>query len=449
MSSLLARFRQHLDRARLLTKPGSALVAVSGGVDSVALLDLLAATAPERHIALIVGHVDHGIAPNSAAVAEGVRALATQFQLAFELGTLQPALGPAASETAARRARYAWLRETQRRTGSCYLVTAHHRDDQIETVLLRFLHGSGPAGLAGIPVRSRGGLVRPLLPFTRVELEAHCAARGLTWHRDPANLDPRHLRSWVRTELLPLLETRLGLAVRGRIVDVGRQAANDRQAWAAVLDLLPALDLRITPDGCDVVRATLAGYDAVLAETVLRAAGRRVGCRLGAREARRLRDLVGGPSGRRTSLGGGWIGEVAFDRLRITEEKVALPGATVASTAERGGVVFGSWRLGWVPEAAPSRIEREGWQTWVPGSGWSVRGPRPGDMVRPLGGVGRRPLRRLLMEARVPRSDRASYPVIVQGETILWVPGICRSAELLPDPGTPAVRLDVTEWKGS
>ncbi len=53
------------------------------------------------------------------------------------------------------------------------------------------------------------------------------------------------------------------------------------------------------------------------------------------------------------------------------------------------------------------------------------------------------------MEARVPRSDRASYPVIVQGETILWVPGICRSAELLPDPGTPAVRLDVTEWKGS
>ena len=444
MSTLLARFQRHLDRGRLLTEPGTALAAVSGGADSVALLDLLSEVAAARGVSLVVGHLDHGISGDSAAVAEAVRDLAAQYHLPFELGQLAPPLGPGASETAARRARYAWLRDTQRNVGARYLVTAHHRDDQVETVLLRFLHGSGPAGLAGVPAKARGGLVRPLLPFTRAELEAHCAARGLAWHRDPANRDPRHLRSWIRTTLLPLIEQRIGGDARQRILDVGRQAARDRQAWNSVLDLLPGLELRIEASGFDVVRASLAGYDEVLAETVLRAAGRRVGCRLGERQARRLLELAGRPSGRRISLGAGWSGEVAFDRLRVRREGPA-PVTALAPAGERGRATFGGWRVGWEPEPAPPQIERGGWRTWIPGAGWSVRAPRAGDVVLPLGGVGHRPLRRLLMEARVPRSDRASYPVVVRGETILWVPGICRSAEQLPDPGTPAVRLDVTE----
>ncbi len=448
MSTLVARFREHLDRRRLLAGPegGTALVAVSGGADSVALLDLLAEVAPERGLNLVVGHVDHGIAPppDSAAVAESVRALADRYDLPFELGRLSPPLGPGASETEARRARYAWLRETQARVGAHYLVTAHHRDDQVETVVLRFLHGSGPAGLAGMPVKARGGIVRPLLPFTRDELEAHCNARALSWHRDPATADPKHLRSWVRTTLLPVIEQRLGPEARSRIADVGRHAARDRRAWNAVIEMLPGLDLKSRATGFNVVRAVVAGYDEALAEAVLRAAARRVGCRLGARQARRLIELAGRPSGRRIPLGAGWTGEVAFDRLSVKKEERGFV-TPLAPAEERGRASFGEWRVGWRPEPAPSRIERGGWSTWISGAGWSVRAPQSGDVVRPLGGVGRRPLRRLLMEAGVPRSDRAFYPVIVRGETILWVPGICRSAEQLPDPGTPAVRLDVTE----
>src|SRR5258708_31772459 len=94
-------------------------------------------------------------------------------------------LGPGATETAARRARYAWLREVQHRLGAAYLVTAHHRDDQIETVVLRALRGSAPAGLAGIARRGRDGLVRPLLPFTHAHLVAHAAPRGLAAHTHP------------------------------------------------------------------------------------------------------------------------------------------------------------------------------------------------------------------------------------------------------------------------
>src|SRR5436190_1206850 len=90
-------------------------------------------------------------------------------------------------------------------------------------------------------------------------------------------------------------------------------------------------------------------------------------------------------------------------------------------------------------------LPRSDWTTWIAGPRWEVRAPRPGDRLVPVGGVGHRPVRRLLMEARVPRSSRASYPVVARGETILWVPGICRSAADLPRPGTRAVRLHVTE----
>jgi len=93
------------------------------------------------------------------------------------------------------------------------------------------------------------------------------------------------------------------------------------------------------------------------------------------------------------------------------------------------------------------QMERATWTTWVDSAAWEVRGPARGDSLVPLGGVGHRPLRRLLMEGRVPRSERPRYPVVSRGETILWVPGICRSAAGVPAPGTRAVRLDVIEYR--
>src|SRR3989442_9569596 len=223
MASLLDRFRDHLQRARLLARPGTGIVAVSGGSGSVALLDLLQAAAAERGLALVVAYADHQIQRGSGDVGKLVSGLADRYGLPFELGEL--GLGPDATETTARRARYAWLREVQRRRAARYLVTAHHQDDQVETVMLRVLRGSAPAGLAGIPALARGGLVRPLLAFTRAELVAHVAAQRLAVHDDPANRDPRHLRSWIRLELLPLIEPRLCRARPPALLPVPRAAA--------------------------------------------------------------------------------------------------------------------------------------------------------------------------------------------------------------------------------
>src|SRR5256885_1349215 len=143
--------------------------------------------------------------------------------------------------------------------------------------------GARPAAAAVLPSRARGGLVRPLLPFTRRDLVDYVAARGLRVHDDPANRDPRHLRSWIRTVLLPLVSERLGAGARDDVARAGRAAALERRAWDRVLGHLPDLDLRVHEDGFDVARGGLAGYDNALAVAVLRAAAPRAGLVLGPR----------------------------------------------------------------------------------------------------------------------------------------------------------------------
>ncbi len=447
MTPLLPRLRDHLAQRRLFVGPGTAVVAVSGGPDSVALLDLLHTLAPELGLALVIAHADHGIQSGSRTVAQSVADLARRYALPFELGELR--LGPGATETVARRARYAWLHQVKERCGARYILTAHQRDDQIETIVLRLLRGSAPAGLAGIPARGRGGLVRPLLPFTKRELAAHAATRGLPVYDDPANRNPGHLRSWVRTVLLPLVTTRLGARLGDDVLRAGRAAALERRAWNSALEHLPDLHLRVVPQGFDVARERLARYDDSLSVAVLRAAARRVGLVLGVPRARRLVALARRPSGRRASLGDGWDAEVAFEDVRVRNRTRDVGEVRevveVGEEKQRGNARFGTFRVAWSPERAPARLPRGDWTTWIARGHWEVRSPRAGDRLVPLGGVGRRAVRRLLMEARVPRSDREGYPILARGATILWVPGVCRSAVDLPRPGTPAVRVDVTK----
>src|SRR6266576_1647288 len=364
-ASLPARVLAHIRENRLFREPGETLVAVSGGADSVALLDLLHGMAAELGLTLVVAHVDHGISSDSRTVGRSVKTLAEKYGLSFESAELH--LGPDTTETEARRARYAWLREVQKRRGATYIVTAHHEDDQVETILLRGLRGSARAGLAGISPRGRGGLVRPLLPFTRSELLAHVAERCLPVYEDPANRDPRHLRSWVRTTLLPLLNERLGSRLRHDLLEQGRHAASDRRAWDHMLDIVPELALTVQGTTVTVARASVSGYDNALSVALLRAAARRVGLVLGPTRARPLVGLAQRPSGRRLPLGDGWSAEVAFDQLRIGRDGHAVDCALerIWPSGERGTARFGEFEIQWSPAASPALIERATWTTWL------------------------------------------------------------------------------------
>lgn len=448
---LVTRFRLHLRETRLFPEPGTVLVAVSGGSDSRALLELLVRVAREFGLELCVGHVDHGIAPTSDRWAEAVRALADAHGLPFELARAE--LGPAASETDARRGRYRALRAMQRRVGARYLVTGHHADDQVETVLFRFLRGSGPAGLAGIAPSGRRGLTRPLLPFRREALRAWLDTTVPDHGSvdDPANRDPRHERVWLRHDVLPMLRRRRP-DVDARILAAAGHAAADRAAWGAVLTVLPELEFRRTAHGVEVARAPLEGYDKVLSEAILRALGREAGVVLSRRDVRRTAAFLRSTqSGRTLELSGGWTVETVFDRFRVhrPSARTVVPHEVVAWGAEPSGeATWGEWCITWRSEHA-GPVGRRADTTWVtPGLG-IVRAFHAGDRMRPLHGTGRRKVRRLLMEARVPRRERARYPVLERDGEILWIPGICRSAAALPRPGEPATRLDAHRHRDS
>ena len=434
---LLDLFREHLEALAL--PPVPALVAVSGGPDSVALLDLLVLAGIPSRAPLTVVHVDHGIHSASGDAEALTRRLAAANGLAYECVRL--ALGSSASETEARAARYAAIDRVRNSRGAELVFLGHHADDQAETVLMRVLRGTGPAGLAGIAPRA-GPYVRPLLPFRRAELAEHLARRDLATWTDPANRDVRHLRSWLREVLLPQAETRLP-DVHERLHDVARQAARNRRAWSEVLEVLPGLDVTGERAAISVAAGALAGYDSALGAAVLIALGQRAGCTIGEARARRVLRLVrSGRSGSSVPLGGGWKAELAFDRLRLVpptehaEAALELDAGTVSR--------WGRWTISVRADAAPHEHPRAAMSAWFPAGPLEVRALRPGDRISPVKGSGHRLLVRCFQEARVPRSRRAAWPIVESNGVVVWVPGVSRSGALIPTAGSEAVRVDVS-----
>ncbi len=436
--TLEERFDRHL--AALGLSAGPVLVAVSGGPDSLALLHLLARSSAASGLALHVAHVDHGIHPDSAAVAGSVRDAAASFGFPFHMVELQ--LGPDATETRSREARYAWLFRQAAELGAALILTAHHQDDQVETILMRALKGSGPAGLAGIASR-RGKLVRPLLPFRREELAEHLHRVGLQAWTDPANRDPRHQRSWIRTKLLPMLRDRVP-DVDLRLLAVGRQAAANRAAWDAQLDAIPGLELSREAGGVSVAATPLKGYDSVVLRALFGALGRRAGIQIGPARSARIERLLGaGRSGAVAELGSGCAAELSFGRLRLVRGPAhPVPWVPLVLEGVSGELIAGTWRFSWRREPAPERMERNQPFSWFSDGSYLVRPWRAGDLLRPLGGSGRRLVVRCMQDAKILRSRRAEWPVVEAAGQVVWVPGVIRSAERVPVAGLLALRID-------
>ena len=175
--------------------PGKYVLAVSGGVDSVVLLDLLA---HKPGIELIVAHLDHGIRPDSAEDAKFVAELAARYGLPYETSAVQ--LGADASEAEAREVRYEFLSRIMQDNTAQAIITAHHQDDLLETAIMNLLRGSGRLGLTSLA--SRDGLIRPLLGVPKRQLLDYAKQHDLKWREDSTNSDTKYLRNRVRHNLL-------------------------------------------------------------------------------------------------------------------------------------------------------------------------------------------------------------------------------------------------------
>ncbi|HET9721962.1 MAG TPA: tRNA lysidine(34) synthetase TilS [Candidatus Saccharimonadales bacterium] len=191
----------------LNVKPGRYVIAVSGGVDSMVLLDLLS---KQPNIELIVAHFNHGIRKDSDLDEELVKKEAEQRGLPFTTGRGE--LGPKASEAVARHARYEFLESVRQKYQADSIITAHHQDDVIETAFINLLRGTGHRGLTAIS--SNESVVRPLLNIPKLKLVKYAKKNNLAWREDSTNEDTRYLRNKIRQNHL----ARLSPQDRGTII---------------------------------------------------------------------------------------------------------------------------------------------------------------------------------------------------------------------------------------
>ncbi len=214
------------------------MVGLSGGPDSVALLDAFVSLSAERRLDIVAAHLDHGLRPDSAGDAAFCEAVCRDLGVVLRRGTAdvkaRAKRDHCGVEDAARRERYAFLRSVAEAERASFIAVGHNRDDQAETVLLRLLRGAGAKGLSAMRPQ-RGPLLRPLLEVSRGQILAHLKTRGLRWREDPSNLSPRFTRNRVRHELLPLLES-----FNPRIVEALARAARLLAADEDALQTLAA-----------------------------------------------------------------------------------------------------------------------------------------------------------------------------------------------------------------
>lgn len=177
---------------------GKYILAVSGGVDSTVLLDLLA---KRPDLDLVVAHFNHGIRPDSRKDEEFVHRLADKYRLPFVAGYGK--LGPESSEERAREARYGFLDMMKRQHQADAIITAHHQDDLIETAILNILRGTGRRGLSSIA--ENPAVIRPMLDLSKNDILDYAKKHRLAWREDPTNDDERHLRNFIRRKIVPEL----------------------------------------------------------------------------------------------------------------------------------------------------------------------------------------------------------------------------------------------------
>jgi tRNA(Ile)-lysidine synthase len=316
-------------------------VAVSGGADSMALLHALRTLAPPRGWRLEVVTVDHGMRPGSAADAEFVVDHAKALGLGAHLVRIPAAELAAAAgagpEGAARAARYRALAELAEAARCRYVATGHTLDDQAETVLLQLLRGTGPDGLAGMPVRD-GWLLRPLLGVRREETRRCCRELDLAWREDATNQDQRLLRNAVRLRVLPLLEDLRPGSTRtlARTADLARSerdwldplvataldaALADPGTATEAQEAAPAPDVSTGAPTVALRAAALGALPVALARRVVRAACRRASC--GAPAAETVDAIL--EAARAPARGGevGWPGGRAW----LREDQIVLARA--------------------------------------------------------------------------------------------------------------------------
>lgn len=256
-----------------LPEDSTVIVALSGGLDSLALAAATAFEAPKRGITGVAVTVDHGLQKGSADVAAAAARAAEGFGLVARVTRVGVREG-GGPEAAARDARYEALDAVAREVGAVAILVGHTLDDQAETVLLGLARGSGASSLQGMaPVTERGDgcrILRPLLEVRRETTQAACAAEGLDPWLDPHNSDPRFTRVRVRETVLPAFERELGPGVTEALARTAAQLREDAEAFAEMIDEIIEDVVEHAEAGISLSVGALAANPAALRHRLIR-----------------------------------------------------------------------------------------------------------------------------------------------------------------------------------
>ena len=398
-----------------MVPPGArVIVAVSGGADSVCLLHVLQELFPDAVAG--IAHFNHKWRAEDSD--EDERFVAQMARpLPFFRAEGVPALGNL--EQNARRARLAFFKSL-----SATVALGHTRDDQAETVLFRFLRGSGLAGLSGIAPASNG-IIRPLLDITRAEIEQYLRERNIPWREDSSNADRRFARNRIRHELLPQLARDWNPNITDTLANLADLAHEEEQYWQSEIDRIATTHL-IHQAGAVELR---------VGPPILAAAALSGGILPPAQARRLIRRAI--------ALAKGDLRQIDFhhiEAVRTLRRRVKLPGLTVTrsfdwirfATADPDpppplcvtppGKFLSPDGLTEIcvdithPNACVT-LSMEACQICSP---LELRGWRPGDHYRPQGHSRDHKIQEMFQKARVPSWRRASWPILTCGEKILW-----------------------------
>lgn len=448
---LLDTCARTLSRYENVAAEGAVLVGASGGMDSTLLLLALARLRDEGRLQreLRAAHVDHDVREDSAVNAQHVVDLCDRLDVPVEVAKLRWERADAPSEDAMRQARYRELERCARAAGARVLLTAHHADDNLETVLFRMLRGTGPRGLAGIPEsrwigagRDRLLLVRPMLRTRRTTIESLMERLGETPYYDVTNDDVGFARNELRLRTIPSLRKRLGIGLDVAIMTVASTArAANEIAEAQALRVLSERTRTKSPWRLELDLAGIDAHSMPFVREAMRMSHVAMHSRSEAPTTAwldRVMSLLDMDAGKRVAGRGGLMVERLRDGLLLIDQEEAgeppegdgqrfVPDSEAAAFGETEWSVRADSHPS--PPLTPSPDEAGPMRALIDPRRcprpWRLRTRRAGDRFKPLGSDDFVDLRRFLQSRRVPRFDRGRIPLVVDADDqVIWIPGV-------------------------
>jgi tRNA(Ile)-lysidine synthase len=451
--SLLHKVAKNIKDNNLLRVGETVVTGVSGGADSIALLDILFSL-KELRLRIIVAHLNHmlrgGDSDDDAAF---VRDMALKYDLTFESRSIDvyrfSMENGLSLEEGGREARYAWFDEVAARTGAHAVAVGHHADDQAETVLMRLLRGAGTSGLSGMSPKAGGRYIRPLLCATRKEIEDYLQKRNIPFRNDGTNSDTRFLRNRIRRELLPYLKT-YNPSICDRLIATAQILSADETLLETITDqAFHRLALMRNDEIIIDIPALLSepqGLRFRVYRKAIRAAKGNL-LHMTLKHLQLIDDLaLSRKANSHAELPGHLKIAKCYQSLSIISSAADRHAGQPELLMEGPGVYpLQGNRILSITVGRPPRS----WKNLSPWKAcfdldaapfpWTVRTFRAGDRFVPLGMSGSKKLKDFFIDMKIPPQDRRTIPLIVCNGRILWIAGLRTAADARLTAGTKAV----------